>query len=422
MSSFDQSASAFARDLPTGRRGKLLHRLFGNLRYGRVRIELPDGRALAWRGAEPGPDAHLALRRWRALWRAALGGDIGMADAYLDGDWSSDDLTALIRLAARNLAHSQRMIDGSPLFAILQRLRHALRANTRAGSRRNIEQHYDLGNDFFAAWLDADMTYSSALWTDENLSLEQAQAAKLQRVTQLLRLDGGESVLEIGCGWGALATHLAGAGARVTGLTLSPSQLDAARARAARLGLAERCDLRLQDYREATGAYDRLVSIEMIEAVGETFLPRYFDAIFRALKPGGVAALQAITIAEDRFESYRRDTDFIQKHIFPGGFLPSKSIMAAQVARAGLKLSHVECFGASYARTLVEWRRRFHKAWPRIEAQGFAPRFHRLWNYYLCYCEAGFLEEAIDVGLYVIEEAVTAREKRFRVLRATNLC
>jgi cyclopropane-fatty-acyl-phospholipid synthase len=403
MSSFDQSASAFARDLPRGRRGKLLRRLFGNLRYGRVRIELPDGRALDWRGAEPGPDAHLALRRWRALWRAALGGDIGMAAAYLDGDWSSDDLTALIRLAARNLAHSQRMIDGSPLFAILQRLRHALRANTRAGSRRNIEQHYDLGNDFFAAWLDADMIYSSALWTDENFSLEQAQAAKLRRVTQLLRLDGGESVLEIGCGWGALATHLAGAGARVTGLTLSPSQLDAARTRAARLGLAERCDLRLQDYREATGAYDRLVSIEMIEAVGETFLPRYFDAIFRALKPGGVAALQAITIAEDRFESYRRDTDFIQKHIFPGGFLPSKSIMAAQVARAGLKLAHAETFGFSYARTLAEWRRRFQEAWPAIEAQGFAPRFRRLWNYYLCYCEAGFLEEAIDVGLYVIE-------------------
>ncbi len=376
MSSLDQSAcatSAFARDLPSGRRGRLLHRLFGDLRHGRLRIELPDGGVLDLRGPEPGPDAHLVLHRWRALGRAALGGDIGMADAYLDEDWSSPDLTGLIRLAARNLAQSQRMIDGSPLFAFLQRLRHAFRANTRRGSRRNIEQHYDLGNAFFAAWLDEDMIYSSALWTHETMSLEQAQAAKLDRIAKLLRISSGESVLEIGCGWGALATHLAKAGAHVTGLTLSPSQLDAAKARAARLGLADRCDLRLQDYREAQGAYDRLVSIEMIEAVGESYLPLYFDTIFRVLKPGGVAVLQAITIAEDRFESYRRDTDFIQKHVFPGGFLPSKSVMAGMIARSGLKLAHCEFFGPSYARTLAEWRRRFQEAWPRGRGPGVRP-------------------------------------------------
>ena len=360
MTSLDQTASPqigappHARELPPGRRGQLLHRLFGNLRYGGVRVELPDGSTLDWRGAEAGPDAHLVLRRWRALWRAALGGDIGMADAYLDGDWSSSDLTTLIRLAARNLTHCQRMIDGSAFFAFLQRLNHALRANTRRGSRRNIEQHYDLGNAFFAAWLDPDLIYSSALWTQESQSLEQAQAAKLDRIAQLLRLSGGESVLEIGCGWGALATHLAGQGAHVVGLTLSPAQLAMAKARAARLGVEDRCDLRLQDYREVQGQFDRLASIEMIEAVGENFLPHYFETIFRALKPGGVAVLQAITIAEDRFESYRRDTDFIQKHIFPGGFLPSKTIMAEQVKRVGLKLAHAETFGASYARTLAD--------------------------------------------------------------------
>jgi cyclopropane-fatty-acyl-phospholipid synthase len=407
MTSFDQAATSASAPLSRGR-NLLLRRLFGHLRFGRLRLELPDGALLEWKGDEAGPDAHLVLRHWRTLWRALLSGDIGMADAWIDGDWTSPDLTAVIRLAARNSQtseSSQRAIDGSPAVAIFQRLRHVLRGNTRRGSRRNIEKHYDLGNDFFAAWLDADMIYSSALWADPDLTLEQAQSVKCKRIASLLKLSGNESILEIGCGWGALATHLAGAGAHVTGVTLSPSQLAAATARAARLGLAGRCDLRLQDYREVTGQFDRIVSIEMIEAVGEPYLPRYFEALRRTLKPGGRAVLQAITIAEDRFETYRRDTDFIQKHVFPGGFLPSKTLMADHAARAGLKLVHAEVFGDSYARTLVEWRRRFHAAWPEIAAQGFDENFRRLWDYYLCYCEAGFLEEAIDVGLYVFERS-----------------
>jgi cyclopropane-fatty-acyl-phospholipid synthase len=406
MTSFDQAATRESPSL-SRRRSLLLRRLFGNFRFGRLRMELPDGALLEWKGDEAGPDAHLVLRRWRTLWRAALSGDIGMADAWIDGDWTSPDLTAVIRLAARNSQTSQRTIDGSPAIALFQRLRHILRGNTRRGSRRNIEKHYDLGNEFFAPWLDADMIYSSALWTDPSLALEQAQVAKCRRVASLLRLSGDEKILEIGCGWGALATHLAGTGAQgnihITGVTLSPSQLAAATARTARLGLAARCDLRLQDYREVTGQFDRIVSIEMIEAVGEPYLPLYFEALRRTLKPGGSAVLQAITIAEDRFETYRRDTDFIQKHIFPGGFLPSKTLMAETAARAGLKLVHAEVFGESYARTLAEWRRRFHAAWPEIATQGFDENFRRLWDYYLCYCEAGFLEEAIDVGLYVFE-------------------
>ena len=404
MTSFDQAATPASAHL-SRLRGRLLHGLFGHLRFGRLRVELPDGALLEWKGDEPGPDAHLVLRRWRTLWRAMASGDIGMSDAWIAGEWTSPDLTAVVRLAARNSQTSQRAIDGSPAFALYQRLRHLLRGNTRRGSRRNIEKHYDLGNDFFAAWLDADMIYSSALWTDPGLALEQAQLAKCERIASQLRLSVNENILEIGCGWGALATHLAGAGAHVTGVTLSPSQLAAATARASRLGLAARCDLRLQDYREITGQFDRIVSIEMIEAVGESYLPLYFEALRRTLKPGGSAVLQAITIAEDRFETYRRDTDFIQKHIFPGGFLPSKSLMADHAARAGLKLVHAEVFGQSYARTLVEWRRRFYAAWPEIAAQGFDENFRRLWDYYLCYCEAGFLEEAIDVGLYVFERA-----------------
>jgi cyclopropane-fatty-acyl-phospholipid synthase len=406
MSSFDQTSAAdptaSVSAPPSRRRDRLLQRLFGHLRHGRLRVQTPDGREFEWGGEAPGPEALLVLRRWRTLWRGALGGDIGMADAWIAGDWTSPDLTALIRLAARN-SQSQRTIQGSSSLAALQRLRHLLRANTRRGSRRNIEKHYDLGNDFFAEWLDADMVYSSALWTDPNLSLGEAQQAKLDRVASLAQLSGGEKILEIGCGWGALATRLAGAGAHVTGVTLSPSQLAAAQARAARLGLAERCDLRLMDYREAVGPFDRIVSIEMIEAVGEAYLPLYFDVLSRALKPDGRVVLQAITIAEDRFETYRRDTDFIQKHVFPGGFLPSKSLMEREAARVGLKIVHVENFGLSYARTLAEWRRRFHAAWPKIAAQGFDDNFRRLWDYYLCYCEAGFLEEAIDVGLYVLE-------------------
>jgi cyclopropane-fatty-acyl-phospholipid synthase len=408
MSSIDQTSTADRATSisapPSRRRDRLLQRLFGHLRHGRLRVQTPEGAEFEWGGEAPGPEAQLILRRWRTLWRGALGGDIGMADAWIDGDWTSPDLTAVIRLAARNSQpSSQRAIEGTASLAAFQRLRHLLRANTRRGSRRNIEKHYDLGNDFFGAWLDSDMIYSSALWTAPGLSLGEAQQAKLDRVASLARLSGGEKVLEIGCGWGALATRLASAGAHVTGVTLSPSQLAAAQARAARLGLAERCDLRLMDYREAAGPFDRIVSIEMIEAVGEAYLPLYFDVLSQALKPDGRVVLQAITIAEDRFDTYRRDTDFIQKHIFPGGFLPSKSLLAKEAARVGLKIVHAENFGPSYARTLAEWRRRFEAAWPRIAAQGFDQNFRRLWDYYLCYCEAGFLEEAIDVGLYVLE-------------------
>ncbi|NLH80307.1 MAG: class I SAM-dependent methyltransferase, partial [Phyllobacteriaceae bacterium] len=233
----------------------------------------------------------------------------------------------------------------------------------------------------------------------------------LDRIAERLALEGGESVLEIGCGWGALAAHLAeGRAGRVTGLTLSPSQLAWARDVAAARGLADRVDLRLQDYRDVDETFDRIVSIEMFEAVGEAWWPTYFGTLARALKPGGRAVLQVISIAEDRYEDYRRDTDFIQKHVFPGGFLPSKSAFAAAVAAAGLRLEAAEHFGLSYAETLAEWRRRFHARWEEIAPLGFDERFRRLWDYYLAYCEAGFREGAIDVGLYTLEKPETPAE------------
>jgi len=365
---------------------------------------LPSGRTIVRVGAEPGPEATVVLRRARMLRRLIVSGDVGFAEAYIAGDWTTPDLVAVIRLAARNMASLERAMNGSFLFRTVNRLRHILRGNSRRGSRRNIEAHYDLGNAFYRLWLDAGMQYSAALWDDDPPDLETAQAHKLDRIGERLGLEGGESVLEIGCGWGTLAAYLAREkGATVTAITLSPSQLAWARGLAARQDVADRIDLRLQDYRDLSGRFDRIVSIEMLEAVGEAWWPVYFQTLARSLKPGGRAVIQAITIAEDGFERYRRHPDFIQKHVFPGGFLPSEAALRAQIERAGLRLTHRESFGLSYARTLAEWRGRFNARWPDIAALGFDERFRRLWNYYLCYCEAGFAEATIDVGLFTIE-------------------
>ena len=321
------------------------------------------------------------------------------------GEWTSRDLVGLLRVCAINSPHLGGLGSGGGfLHRIYNLWRHRVRANSRKGSRRNIISHYDLGNDFFKLWLDETMLYSSALWDGATSRLEQAQARKLDRVAELLDLKGGESVLEIGCGWGALAGRLAKSAGRLVGVTLSPSQLGFARDRISAAGLDGGVDLQLQDYRAIEGQYDRVVSIEMIEAVGEAYWPAYFSKIAQVLKPGGKALIQAITLEESRFDVYRARPDFIQRHIFPGGFLPTKTVMREQAARAGLRLAETEFFGLSYARTLAEWRRRFDAAWNEIAAQGFDERFRRLWTYYLCYCEAGFLESATDVGFYLFEK------------------
>ncbi len=385
---------------------RVLQVVLSGLHYGSIRIVLPSGRELRASGHEPGPDAMVHLRRWRALRRLLLGGDLAFAEAWIDGDWTSPDLTAVMQLGTRNSAALAGALNGSLALRIANRARHALNANTRRGSRRNIEAHYDLGNDFYRLWLDPSMLYSSALWRDGALNLEQAQRSKLDRICELLRLEGGERVLEIGCGWGALALRLAHHhDAHVTALTLSPSQLTFAGALAGEHGVSSMVDLRHEDYRDVQGQFDRIVSIEMFEAVGEAYWRDYFATIARCLKPGGTAVLQVISIAEDRYEGYRRGTDFIQKHVFPGGFLPSKTALKSEIDAAGLTLTAAEYFGQSYAQTLAEWRRRFHTHWPEISQQGFDDRFRRLWDYYLCYCEAGFREGSVDVGLYTIKHA-----------------
>jgi cyclopropane-fatty-acyl-phospholipid synthase len=393
-----------------GLAGFALRKALSLIEVGRLVIELPSGAKVERVGARPGPEADLKLNNWRALRRVALSGDVGLASAYFDDDWSSSDLTALFEFAAVNGAHFMDAIEGSAPFRLFNWLAHRAKANTRRGSRRNIEAHYDLGNEFYRLWLDAKMIYSSAIFRSNGATLEQAQEAKLQRVVESLQLGGGDSVLEIGCGWGGLATKIAKDGAaRVTGVTISPAQLDKARALVAEHSLEDRVELRLQDYRDIDGRFDRIVSIEMVEAVGREYIPKYFDTIRERLKPGGLCVLQAITIAEDRFAGYCRRPDFIQRYIFPGGFLPSKTLMRETIERAGLKLTAVENFGDSYALTLREWRRRFLNAWPEIEKLGFGPPFKRLWEYYLCYCEAGFRAGAIDVGLYSLAHANGAK-------------
>ncbi len=377
--------------------------LLSRIKIGTLTIVTPSGMRLSHGGGN-GPDGVMILHRWRTLRRLLFEGDVSFAEAYMDGDWDSPDLPALIELAGRNMPTLTDAIDGTWLKRLRHRLIHRLNANTRRGSRRNITHHYDLGNDFYRLWLDDGMSYSSALYSDPSLTLEAAQTAKQERAIALLGVTGGERVLEIGCGWGGLAEKLVrDAGCRVTGVTLSPAQLDYASNRLAAPEVKPHSDLRLQDYRDVDGAFDRIVSIEMMEAVGEAYWPSYFGALRERLRPGGVAVIQAITISEDLFDGYRRCPDFIQRYIFPGGMLPTLSEIRRQTVRAELVLRSMETFGASYARTLAEWRRRFHAAWPEIQRQGFDGRFRRMWDYYLGYCEGGFRAGNIDVGLYVLE-------------------
>ncbi|MFO1025743.1 MAG: cyclopropane-fatty-acyl-phospholipid synthase family protein [Acetobacteraceae bacterium] len=382
----------------------LARMLLSRIRTGTLTIVTPSGLRLSSAVPERtnGPHGVMVLRRWRTLRRLLFQGDISFAEAYMDGDWHSPDLPALIELAGRNMPTLTDAIDGTWLKRLRNRLVHRRNANTREGSKRNIVRHYDLGNDFYRLWLDEGMSYSSAIYGDGVTTLEAAQSTKQDRILALLDLRGGERVLEIGCGWGGLAERLVrDGGCHVTGLTLSPAQLEAAQARLA--AHQAQADMRLQDYRDADGAFDRIVSIEMLEAVGEAYWPSYFRAAHDRLRPGGRAVIQAITIAEPLFEGYKRTTDFIQHYIFPGGMLPTVTELRRQVAQASLVMRSEERFAPSYARTLAEWRQRFHAAWPEVQRQGFDERFRRMWDYYLAYCEGGFRAGNIDVGLYVME-------------------
>lgn len=392
---------------PTARGTRLLAGvLIERIEAGALTLELPSGERLSRHAATPGPEAVMKLHRWSALRRVIIRGDIGFAEGYMEGDWSTPDLKALLAFLHANEACLAMAWKGTLLQRLVDRLVHGRRANTRSGSRRNIAAHYDLGNDFYAAWLDASMSYSSGIYAHDGDSLETAQLAKIDRVAELLEVRQGNRILEIGCGWGGLAERLAREhGARMTCLTLSREQLGVAAQRLARADASGTSQALLQDYRDCCGRFDRVVSIEMMEATGESYWPQYFATIRDRLAPGGTAVLQVITIAEDRFEGYRERPDFIQRYIFPGGMLPTVTHMRALSAEAGLTLDTVELFGESYARTVAHWRERFLRAWPMMTGELRSERFRNMWEYYLAYCEIGFETGAIDVGLYRLRKA-----------------
>ncbi len=329
---------------------------------------------------------------------AAAGGSVGAAEAYMDGLWSCDDLVALVRILVRNRDLLDRMETGTArLGGWLLRGLDALRRNTRSGSRRNIAAHYDLGNDLFALFLDPTLMYSSAIFADPGESLETASVRKLDRICRKLELRPDLHVVEIGTGWGGFALHAAGRfGCRVTTTTISREQHALASRRIQEAGLSERVTLRLDDYRDLTGSYDRLVSIEMIEAIGHQYLDTYFGKVGSLLKPDGMALIQAITIEDHRYQQALRSVDFIKRHIFPGSFIPSVSAMLGAVADSSdLRLIDLEDIGPSYALTLRHWRRRFLAQREKVAALGYPPRFQRMWEFYLAYCEGGFLERSI---------------------------
>jgi cyclopropane-fatty-acyl-phospholipid synthase len=368
-------------------------------RRGHLHLTLPSGRsAVIGRGS--GAKASLALTSYALVWKAMRRGLVGFGDAYVSGDIETENLNEMFRFLLENqqaiTARLPRLMRSAPRDVAY----HAARRNTRSGSRHNIAAHYDLGNDFYRHWLDAGMSYSSGIYARPDLPLEEAQAAKHSRIIEMLDLRPEYKVLEIGCGWGALAEAIAKHAATIDAITISKEQLEATRERLAHFIADGSASVRFEDYRDTIGSFDRIVSIEMIEAVGEDNWPTYFSTIQERLKPGGAAVIQAITIRDDLYDDYRRNPDFIQRYIFPGGMLPTASLIRKHAERAGLELVEVERFGASYALTVAEWRRRFAEAWPNIAALGFDERFRRMWIYYLTYCEAGFRHGTIDVGLY----------------------
>ncbi len=390
------SVGALTRSYPRMARKALA--LAALIEVGQLDVVMPDARRFRFGGTTPGPEAVMVVRNVNFARRLTGGGDIGMAEAFLHGEWDSPDLTVFLELFCLNRPMMERVIGAHPVVRLMQTFAHWRNRNTKAGSRRNIYAHYDLGNAFYSAWLDRTMTYSSALFGGGTRDLSAGQEMKYRHLAEQVRIEPGHHVLEIGCGWGGFAEFAAKTiGCRVTGLTISKAQFDFAQKRVFEAGLAEKVDIKLLDYRDERGQYDRIASIEMFEAVGEAFWPDYFRQLRDRLTPGGIAGLQVITIRDALFESYKRDIDFIRKYVFPGGMLPSPDAMKSLGTAYGFKLSAERIFGQDYATTLSLWRDRFRIAWPNLTTLGFDERFRRLWEYYLAYCEAGFRTEMIDV-------------------------
>jgi len=380
--------------------------LLQQLQAGTLTVRTPDGATHQAAGpTRPELHAVLDVHDWSVFAAILRAGDVGFAEAFMAGQWTTPQLADLLRLVLANREVVDKAIYGSGWGALLHRIRHALNRNTRRGSQRNVQAHYDLGNAFYRLWLDPSMTYSGA-WFDGKPAkpLEEAQTAKLRRAIAATGVRPGERLLEIGCGWGALAEAAARDGIDVVGLTLSHGQLAWARARLARAGLAERAELRLQDYRDVRdGPFDAVVAIEMFEAVGRQYWDAWFRAVRRQLKPRGKACVQAIVIRDDLFERYARSPDFIQRHVFPGGMLPSTALFERHANASGLRVVERLAFGRDYAETLRRWRRDFLARLDAVRALGFDERFVRLWEFYLAYCEAAFDAGDTDVVQFTLQ-------------------
>ena len=380
------------------RQVRFLLAILSNLHCGRLTLTLPDGSQHQFSGAMSGPDSDLTIHTESALRRLLHDGKMGFCEAFMDGEASSQSLPTLIELAVLHDKYLENALKTNIFRQGGLRLFHMLRRNNKPGSAKNIAHHYDIGNSFYEAWLDPTMTYSSAVFDSETDDLTTAQLNKYKRLAELADIQSGDRVLEIGCGWGGFAKFVSQhIGAHVTGITISQAQLAYAKASLAEAGLQNKVDLKLMDYRDLQGRFDKIVSIEMFEAVGQAYWPVYFDTISRMLKSGGRAVIQSITIDHDAFQSYRDQPDFIQRYIFPGGMLPSMPMLQTPVAQAGLELVAENGYASDYARTLQEWRARFLAAWPSLAGDKFDNRFKRMWELYLAYCEGGFRAGMIDV-------------------------
>lgn len=370
----------------------------GRLTNGQLDFVLRDGRRFRVTAPKAGPSAEIRVQSDDLFARLIREGDLGFSESYLEGGWDTPDLQAFMDLVHVDNNALYDAFPGMGLLRAYEQARHWLRGNSRRQARKNISHHYDLGNAFYALWLDRSMTYSSAMFGSGQEELEAAQSAKYASMVDQMAVKPGDHVLEIGCGWGGFAEYAARErGLRVTGLTISQAQYDFAVARMARAGLSDLVEIKLQDYRDETGIYDGIASIEMFEAVGEKYWPVYFEALRARLKPGGNATLQIITVPDARFEIYKRGVDFIQKYIFPGGMLPCPAALQTEIKRAGLALKNSVEFGESYSRTLRRWYDSFNHRWEDVAKLGFDDRFRRMWNFYLTSCAGAFHGGNCDV-------------------------
>ncbi len=372
--------------------------LMQELKSGKLIVKLPDNQVFSVTGSEPGPTGKIEILNEEFFSRLIREGELAFSESYMDGWWQTEDLIALLDVLMSSNEIFGRSFPGAFLVQYYERMRHWFKSNSKSQAKKNIAYHYDLGNEFYSSWLDETMTYSSAYFETGHESLAEAQNKKYGRICKTLNLESGQQLLEIGCGWGGFAEYaINNYGVHVTGLTISKAQYEFANSRLFNAGLAEKANIKLLDYRDETGSYDALASIEMFEAVGERYWPTYFQGVRNRLKEKARATLQIITVADELFPEYRKNVDFIQKYIFPGGMLPSQKILFDQVSKSGLSKLGCYQFGDSYTKTLKLWHEKFNSVWGDISPLGFDDRFRRMWNFYFASCAAVFNTGVGDV-------------------------